>query len=330
MAEQPEINGMETQSTMPAKTAEVEKMPSIQIDMYKMEITPTQLRQYFAPKDATSADIGFFIAMAKSLGLNPWKREIHMVPFYDTTGVRKYAPVVGYEVYLNRAEMSNKLDGWATEFDDEAAPTKCTITIWRKDWSHEFTHTTYMDEVMRTKRDGEPMATWATQPRFQLKKCTIAQGMRMCIPECAGLPYTFEEQAIIEHDTSQAMPIDLPEIESAQAEPETFDKAQARKRQDYPELVDVAKEKDRMEAELGKEEPSVPPITAAQKNEIRERADALGFGNLSGPKFQKWSGEILDKLKGVDAMTRDEAASIIIALDAEVDRQAAEETHDSQ
>lgn len=235
----PEVESMKTQSTMPAKVEEVQNLPSLSIEVHRMEITAAQLRQYFAPANATSADIGFFIAMAKSLGLNPWKRELHMVPFYDPTGARKYAAVVGYEVYLGRAEDSKKLDGWETEFDDEDKPTKCTITIWRKDWTHPFSHTTYMDEVMKLKKNGEPMATWATQPRFQLKKCTIAQGMRMCIPACAGLPYTFEEQAIISHDMTQDMPVEPIQIESAQLDPEV-------------DALDVEKEKASLEEFYGK------------------------------------------------------------------------------
>lgn len=373
----PEVNGMETQSTMPAKADDVEKLPALAVEMYKQDIKAKHVRQYFAPADATTPDIGFFIAMANSLGLNPWKREIHMVPFYDPTGRRKYAAVVGYEVYIGRAEKSENLDGWETEFDDEDSPSKCTITIWRKDWSHEFHHTTYMNEVIKLKKNGDPMATWASQPRFQLKKCTIAQGMRMCFPECAGLPYTFEEQAIIDQDMTQAMPVDIPEIESAQIEPDLdqrwrdffdtldetikkdevlrhrwqkritgvesvkdwgeteFDLADAAiKRQDYEELLDLAKEKERMETELGKEEAAEPGITAEQKKEIEQRAEVLGFEKLSSAKFQKFMGEALGVIIPPAAMRQEQAASLIMALDAEVDRRAAEQSdlpfHDSQ
>lgn len=203
---QAKVNGMKAQSNLPAKAEEVQQLPALEVEMYKMEVQAEHVRKYFAPKDATTADIGFFIAMANSLGLNPWKRELHLVPFYSREGGRKYAAVVGYEVYLNRAEASGKLDGWEYEYDDDRNPTKCTITIYRKDWTHAFTNTVYMDDVMRYKKDGKtPAALWATNRRnFMLLKCTITQSFRLCMPEsCAALPYTPEEQSLIDADERQ-------------------------------------------------------------------------------------------------------------------------------
>lgn len=198
------VENMETQSNLPAKASDVEQLPALEVEMYKMEVQAEHVRKYFAPKDATTADIGFFIAMANSLGLNPWKRELHLVPFYSRDGGRKYAAVVGYEVYLNRAEASGKLDGWEYEYDDDHNPTKCTLTIYRKDWTHPFTNTVYMDEVMRLKKDGKPMALWATNAKFMLLKCTITRSFRFCLPEsCAALPYTPEEQGMIDNDERQ-------------------------------------------------------------------------------------------------------------------------------
>ena len=198
------VENMETTSNLPAKASEVEQLPALEVEMYKMEVQAQHVRKYFAPEDATTADIGFFIAMANSLGLNPWKRELHLVPFYSRDGGRKYAAVVGYEVYLNRAEASGKLDGWEYEFDDDRNPTKCTLTIYRKDWTHPFTNTVYMDEVMRLKKDGKPMALWATNARFMLLKCTITRSFRFGLPEaCGALPYTPEEQGMIDADERQ-------------------------------------------------------------------------------------------------------------------------------
>jgi phage recombination protein Bet len=198
------VSNMKTTSNLPAKESEVQKLPALEVEMFKMEVQAEHVRKYFAPSDATTADIGFFIAMANSLGLNPWKRELHLVPFYSRDGGRKYAAVVGYEVYLNRAEASGKLDGWEYEFDDDRNPTKCTVTVHRKDWSHSFPHTVYMDEVMKRKKDGKPMALWATNGKFMLLKCTVTQAFRFCMPEaCGALPYTPEEQDMINADERQ-------------------------------------------------------------------------------------------------------------------------------
>jgi len=60
-----------------------------------------------------------------------------------------------------------------------------------------------------------------------------------------------------------------------------------------------------------------------QYAEIWERAKLLGYSSLSSADFQKYSGEVLGKLIGVDQMTRAEGDTLIMALDAEVDKQAA-------
>lgn len=196
------VNGLQTQSNLPARAEDVAQLPSVEMKMYKMEITAEHIRNYFAPPDATVMDIGFFLVMAKSLGLNPWKRELHMIPFYSKDGGRKYAAVVGYEVYLNRAEASGKLAGWEYEYDNDDDPTKCTVTVYRKDWpDHPFKHTVYMKDVIKYKGDpanGIVTAMWQKQGRFQLLKCTVTQTFRFCLPEsCGMLPYIDVEQMSI-------------------------------------------------------------------------------------------------------------------------------------
>ncbi len=222
-----QVAGMETTSTLPAKKEDVDKLPALKVEIYQMEITAQHVRNYFAPKDATTADIGFFIAMANSLGLNPWKRELHLIPFYSKDGGRKYAAVVGYEVYLNRAEASGKLAGWEYEYDNEDAPTKCTVTVYRKDWpDHPFKHTVYMEDVIKYKGDpakGVVTAMWRRQGRFQLLKCTVTQTFRFCLPEtCGSLPYIEDELTDLRgyQESLPAPALEEAEVESVQDAPD--------------------------------------------------------------------------------------------------------------
>lgn len=141
-------------------------------------------------------------------GLNPLKREIHFVPHeikvYDQVkkmkiGTGKYdvAIVIGYEVYIARAEKTGKLDGWDVVFEGEGEKMKGIITIYRKDWTRPFKHEVWLSEA----RQYGPM--WDKQPRFQLRKTCIGQGFRLCFPEhLGGLPYIAEEIGVgtIEQD----------------------------------------------------------------------------------------------------------------------------------
>lgn len=49
--------------------------------------------------------------MAQAFRLNPFKREIH-VAVYAEGEYRRMSIVVGYQVYLDRAERAGQLDGW--------------------------------------------------------------------------------------------------------------------------------------------------------------------------------------------------------------------------
>ena len=139
-----------------------------------------------------------FINIAKEFGLNPFKREIYCTA-YGEGKYRKCSIVTGYEVYIKRAERTGKLDGWCVEpcgsFND--GTLGATVTIYRKDWAHEFKHTVYYCECVQLNKEGRPNAVWAKQPIFMTKKVAIAQGFRMCFSdEFGGMPYTNDELGV--------------------------------------------------------------------------------------------------------------------------------------
>ena len=134
-----------------------------------------------------------FIEIAKSQNLNPFKREIHA--YASKKGVyvpssRSYVDtpciviVVGYEVYLKRAERTKLITGWYVVLEKDNIGQKAILTIHRKDWKIPFVHEVYLNEVAKQNK------IWQTQPMFQLKKVAIGQGFRLCFPvEFDGLPY---------------------------------------------------------------------------------------------------------------------------------------------
>ena len=126
-----------------------------------------------------------FIHIAKAFNLNPFIREIHGIPYGDNFNI-----IVGYEVYIKRAERSRKLAGWRawTEGSLQNGDLKGCIEIERKDWSKPFYHEVYYDEYNQNN------SIWRTKPRTMIKKVVIAQGFRLAFPdELAGMPYTADE-----------------------------------------------------------------------------------------------------------------------------------------
>jgi phage recombination protein Bet len=156
----------QTQAMMPAYTLNVE-----------------DVKKYIAP-NATDKELHFFLEVARSYGLNPFKREVYFVKYGTSPGTT----ICGYEMYIKRAEASGQLDGWGVELGKDELGEKAVITIHRKDHSKPFVWAVYRKEFDMGK------ANWASMPLFMLRKVAISQGFRLAFPsELGGMPYTPEE-----------------------------------------------------------------------------------------------------------------------------------------
>ena len=145
----------------------------------EMALSIDDVKKFIAP-NATDKEPFMFMGIAKSYGLNPLKREIHFVKY----GSAPASIIVGYEIYLKRAERTGKLDGWKCWIEGD----KAIIEIKRKDQSIPIKW-----EVDRKEFDKQ-QSTWKAMPNFMLKKVAIAQGFRLAFPdELGGLPYLAEE-----------------------------------------------------------------------------------------------------------------------------------------
>lgn len=118
------------------------------------------------------------LALANYLGLDPVKKQVHMVPFGKSVQL-----IVSYLEYIKRAERSGKLNGWQVQIVEQPE-VKAKVTIWRKDWEKPFEWEVYLKEAQRNT------PTWREMPLFMLRKVAIAQAFRIAFPEEVGeLPY---------------------------------------------------------------------------------------------------------------------------------------------
>lgn len=124
-----------------------------------------------------------FIVICKAFGLNPFLREIYGVPYGD-----KFSIIVGYEVYIKRAERTGLLNGWEKGIKIEGNETIAWVKIHRKDWQHPFYHEVYLSEYIQQS----PL--WKSKPKTMIQKVAIAQGFRLAFSEhLGGIPYTADE-----------------------------------------------------------------------------------------------------------------------------------------
>lgn len=151
------------------------------------QVTADEVRKFIVGQKTfdrvTPQQIDMAIETAKAYNLNPFKREVHFTPYNGELKI-----IVGYEVYLKRAEATHKLNGWKVDIQGVGVDMKAVVTIYRKDWEYPFIHEAYKVEV------AQNTPIWTKMPRFMLKKVAIGQAFRLAFPEeMGGMPYMEEE-----------------------------------------------------------------------------------------------------------------------------------------
>lgn len=186
-----------------------ELQPKKAQEILPVKITATDIKKYFCPL-ATEKELFMALGVINSLNLNPHTREVHLIKYKDT---EKLSIIVGYEVFLKRAERSGKLDGWKCGISEDG--TEAWVEIHRKDWKEPFTWSIKLDEF------NKKQATWNQIPTFMAKKVAIAQGFRLAFPdELGGMPYTQEEQAVYDINPKEPEPdVPMPQSKSKKDEP---------------------------------------------------------------------------------------------------------------
>jgi len=135
-----------------------------------------------------------FLSIAKTFGLNPFKREIFCA-VYGEGQYKQFSIITGYEVYIKRAERSGNLDGWSATTSGSVATgdLKATVTIYRKDRQHPFVWEAFYNECVQKTKAGVVTKFWE-KANFMTKKVAISQGFRLCFSdELGGMPYTSDE-----------------------------------------------------------------------------------------------------------------------------------------
>jgi len=268
-----------------------------------------------------------FLAVARDFRLNPLRREIHAVKMGGDgdEGGGTLVPVVGYEVYIDRAEETGRLEYWYIEeageidFTDWRKSTyRVTLVVKRRDWPKEFRWAVRYTEAIglkwnKAQRCHEPNSMWLKRGHFMTQKCTIGQGFRLAFRESLrGMPYVDAEiensengetpkeeegelrapQALIVEPSEPALPsVTTPElpIEIVEAPPENTNQ------DPYSEIMAIlnAKEKSR-------EGPMIALFASQEKIEWKAKAD-MARGNLE---------EILALLQGLDVVSEERRLKI--------------------
>jgi phage recombination protein Bet len=203
----PQVESIVTTSSLPATQEQVQDMEPITVEVEQIPINMEQVRKYIAPT-GTQQELFMFMGTARTYGLNPFKREIHFIKY----GNKDASFVVGFEVYLKRAERSGKLKWWGVEIEKDSFGEKAVCTIIRSDWEKPFVWEAYREEF------DKKQSTWNVMPYFMLKKVAIGQAFRLAFPdELGGMPYVREELPYAPNNGQMVQHVDdIPAIESVE------------------------------------------------------------------------------------------------------------------
>lgn len=153
------------------------------------EVTKQLLMDYLKQTNSNLLpnEMAQFVAISTAFNLNPYKREVYAIA-YGQGNNRKLSIIVGYEVYLRRAEEFPQYDGYETKFFGEGANMGCSCIVYRKDRSHPVGSTVFLREYTQNN------TMWNNKPHVMLEKVAIATAMRRAFPsEFNGMPYTSDE-----------------------------------------------------------------------------------------------------------------------------------------
>ncbi len=141
------------------------------------------------------ADLALFLARCAQRGLNPWRREVYPKFDWDERRQRhRLLLIVSIEKALSIAHATGQFAGVSAvryEAADDGHPVVARLRVRR---SVGGVVQAYMGEAYWQEYYPGPLvdSLWDRMPRMNLKRCALADGLRLAFPQLAGI-YTSVE-----------------------------------------------------------------------------------------------------------------------------------------
>lgn len=187
---------------------------SYEVSGQKIELTPGIIKQYIVSgdKNVTNEEMGMFMMLCKSQGLNPFIKEAHLIKF----GNKPATMIVGKDAFTKRANRNADYEGSEEgiivvnlkkeiEYREGSFYIKNSEVLvggWAKIHvkGKKFAKmiTVSYDEYEGKKSDGRPNQNWATRPATMIRKVALVQALREAFPDDFAGMYAAEEMGIDE------------------------------------------------------------------------------------------------------------------------------------
>jgi len=148
------------------------------------------LKNHLCP-GISDSDAYIFLQTAKAFGLNPFKKEIYIVPFG-----KRFSAIIDYHVFLSKAKQNPTYLYFEVNlrYDKDKKVDGAWCKIYDKNFGldDDGKQRFFYHEIDAKEYDKEE-STWKTKRNTMLKKTAIRQAHNLCYPELVGLPPTRDE-----------------------------------------------------------------------------------------------------------------------------------------
>ena len=182
----------------------------------------------------TDGEFAQYAAVATTLNLNPFLREIYPIKYNG-----KMTLVTGYQVYIRRAEEFPQYDGFDTYFEGAGKELCCICNVYRKDRTRPVTARVYFAEYTQNN------SMWNGKPHVMLEKVAIGTAFRRAFPtEFGGMPYTSEEIRAEDELKAQGYTEVRPQPEPTKEQPKKAEKSKTKELSEEEKAANFAKSMD--------------------------------------------------------------------------------------
>lgn len=182
------------------------------VDPPPLTFTGNQLaliKRTLCPAGTTDDEFALFVAAAQRTRLDPFLRQLCMVPRWDRAKGQTMQTMVTIDGQRLISERSGKYAGmtpaywcgpdgqWVDVWLKPEPPAAAKVGIYRSDFTEPVWSVALYEAYVAKTKEGKPAGRWVADPAGQLAKCAEALSRRKAFPQDLSGLYTPEEMAAV-------------------------------------------------------------------------------------------------------------------------------------
>jgi len=185
-------------------------------------------------KGASDLEFEHFLVVSANSGLDPFKRQIFLVPRWDSKlGRNVYTPQTSIDGFRLIAERTGKYIGqvgpfwcgsdgkWKDVWLEKGFPAAAKVGVLHADFKEPLWAVARFDAYAQTSKDGSPNIMWKKMSDVMIAKCAESLAIRKAFPDQTAGLYTQEEMSQADQPVAQETQKNpIKEIRDAKAEAE--------------------------------------------------------------------------------------------------------------